>query len=220
MYKSENMEITHLGHSSFKLRGKNASLVTDPYDPIFVGIKFPKVEADIVTVSHQHKDHNFTQAVGGNPLVIVGPGEYEVKGVKIIGVSSYHDDVKGEKRGNNTVYHVEMDGVSIVHCGDLGHKFDDKEMELLNGTDVLILPVGGYYTIDAQTATGVVTQLEPKIVVPMHYLTAKMTKAEYVNLAGVDMFLKAIGKPDLTAVPKLLVSSGKLPVEQTVVVLE
>lgn len=214
------MEITHLGHSSFKLRGKNATLVTDPYDPIFVGIKFPKVEADIVTVSHQHKDHNYTQAVGGNPLVIAGPGEYEVKGVKIIGVPSYHDDVKGEKRGHNTVYHIEMDGVNIVHCGDLGHKFDDKEMELLNGIDILILPVGGYYTIDAETATAVITQLEPKIVIPMHYLTARLTKDEYSFLTGVDMFLKAMGKPETTTLPKLVVTSGKLPAEQTLVVLE
>lgn len=214
------MEITHLAHSSFRLRGKNATLVTDPFDPSALGIKFPKVEADIVTVSHQHSDHNYTQAVGGTPILVVGPGEYEIKGVKIIGVPTYHDEVKGEKRGKNTVYHLEMDGVNIVHCGDLGHKFDEKEMELLNGTDILFVPVGGYYTIDAVTAVAVATQLEPKIVIPMHYKTEALSKEQFGSLTGVEDFLKEIGKVETTPVAKLQVSSGKLPLEQTVVVLE
>jgi len=214
------MEITHLGHSAFKLRGKNATLITDPFDPIMVGVKFPKVEAAIVTVSHGHHDHNFTSVVGGSPLIISGPGEYEVKGVEIVGVPTYHDEVKGEKRGKNTVYRIEMDGVSFVHCGDLGHKFDEKEIELLNGVDVLFIPVGGYFTIDSTTAAGVVTQLEPRIIIPMHYLTKNMSQDQFGQLAGVDKYLSEIGKSEIVPAPKLVVTSSKLPAEQTVVVLE
>src|SRR3989304_462301 len=114
------MDITYLGHSSFRLRGKQASLVTDPYHSQMVGLKFPRhVTADVVTVSHNHEDHNATAAVEENPFVISGPGEYEVKGVNVLGIASFHDDAKGAKRGRNIIYRIEMDGVAIVHLGDL-----------------------------------------------------------------------------------------------------
>lgn len=214
------MEITRLGHSSFKFQSRQGKVVTDPFDPEMTGLKFPKVEADIVTISHLHQDHNQIQLVGGTPLIITGPGEYEAKGIKIIGVATNHDNNKGADRGRNTVYRIEMDGVSWVHCGDLGHKFDDKQLEILDGVDVLILPVGGLYTIDAKVASEVVSQIEPKIIIPMHYNYPALNQKNFSVIAPLINFLKEMGKESIVPVPKLTISKDKLPVEPTVVVME
>ncbi len=214
------MEITYLGHSSFKLRGKTGILVTDPFNSSSVGIKFPKTGADIVTVSHGHDDHNCHFAVEDNPIVVAGPGEYEIKGIKIIGVASFHDDENGKIRGENTIYRIEMDGVSLVHLGDLGHKLNDKSLEILDGVDLLMIPVGGFYTISAATAAEVVSQLEPKIVIPMHYQTLSHDKKIFSQISKVDVFLKEMGKEEIKPVPKLSITKDRLPAELTVVVLE
>lgn len=214
------MEITHLGHSSFKIRGKSVTVVTDPYDPQMLGIKFPKVEADVVTISHKHGDHNFPDGVAGAPLIISGPGEYEIKGAKIIGVSTYHDNVSGSQRGKNTVYRIFLDGVSLVHCGDLGHKFDDTQLELLDGANILLIPVGGFYTIDAAIASEVVSQVDPNIIIPMHYHKPTLSAENFGKLSGVDVFLKQMGKEGIVPQPKLTVSKDRLPAEPMVVVLE
>src|SRR3989344_6438777 len=116
------MDITHIGHASFKIRGKKATIVTDPFNPSFVGLKFPKVEAEIVTVSHSHDDHNYIEGVTGDKRIVEGPGEYEILGVKIIGLSSFHDENEGRDRGKNTIYHFEMDNIRITHLGDLGQQ--------------------------------------------------------------------------------------------------
>lgn len=143
------MDISFLGHSAFKLKGKTASVVTDPYDPS-IGLKFPKTEADIVTITHDHLDHNAADQVGGNPFVISGPGEYEVKGIKIIGVPSFHDEKKGEVRGKNTIYNIKIDGLYICHLGDLGQtELGSEQSDAIGQVDVLLIPVGGFYTIDA-----------------------------------------------------------------------
>lgn len=214
------MEITYLGHSSFKLRGKGGILVTDPFNSSCLGIKFPKVEADIVTISHEHDDHNCHFAVEGNPIVVAGPGEYEIKGIKIIGVASFHDNENGKIRGENTIYRIEMDEVSIVHLGDLGHKLNDKSLEVLDEVDLLMIPIGGFYTISAQAAAEVVSQLEPKIVIPMHYQTLSHDKKIFAQITGVDVFLKEMGKEEIKPVPKLNITKDRLPAELTVVVLE
>lgn len=214
------MEITYIGHSAFKIKGKSAIVVTDPFDEKMVGFKFPKIEADVVTVSHQHKDHNNVEAVEGNPVVITGPGEYEVKGVKIIGVSTFHDDEKGAKRGANTIYHIKIDGISIVHCGDLGHKLDDKIIETLDGVDILILPVGGFYSLSASQASELASQLEPKIIIPMHYNHKALNQDGFGQLTPVDVFEKEMGKEGLQPVEKLVVTKERLPAELTLVVLE
>jgi L-ascorbate metabolism protein UlaG (beta-lactamase superfamily) len=214
------MEITHLGHSSFKLKGKSASLITDPFDPEAVGMKFPKAEADVVTLSHFHKDHNFTEGIGGEPVIIAGPGEYEVKGIRVIGIPSYHDAEKGAEKGKNTMYLIVIDNVSIVHCGDLGHKLDDKQKEILNGADILLIPVGGFFTINAKTATEVVSQIEPSVIIPMHYRTDKFTKEVSSEFVGVEEFLKEMGKEAVLSQPKLMITKDKIPGEPTVVVLE
>ncbi|MBI4999883.1 MBL fold metallo-hydrolase [Candidatus Gottesmanbacteria bacterium] len=214
------MEITHLGHASFKIRGKQASLVTDPFSPQMTGLKFPKIEADIVTVSHNHEDHNAISNVksqmSNGPLVISGPGEYEVQGVKILGVSTFHDSSAGSERGQNTVYQIKIDGLTLIHLGDLGHKLETKEIEALNGVDILMVPVGGVYTLDGKGATQVVGQLEPRIVIPMHYQVAGLK----FELEAVDKFLKELGKEGINPQPKLVITKDKLPEELEVIVLE
>ena len=215
------MEITYLGHSSFKIRGKKATLVTDPFDEEMVGIKFPKLDSiDIVTVSHPHLDHSDTKSINGNPLIISGPGEYEVKGARIYGIQTYHDSSQGKERGKNTVYHIEMDGISIIHCGDIGHKFNDKEIELLDGVGLLFVPVGGVWTVTASQAVEIVSQLEPRIIIPMHYKTSKHKQESFAGLAEVGIFLKEMGKEGVLPVDKLNITKDKLPVEPTIVFIE
>lgn len=214
------MEITHFGHSSFKFRGKNASLITDPFNPKMLGLKFPKAECSVVTVSHQHEDHNFVQNIDGSPVIISGPGEYEVKGIKIIGVATFHDNLEGSQRGKNTVYRIVIDSVSIVHCGDLGHKFNETQLEMLEGANILMIPVGGFYTIDAATASEVVSQINPDIIIPMHYKTSGLAPDISSKLAEVGVFLTEMGKEQITGQPKLTVTKDKLPPEPLVVVLE
>ena len=206
------MDITHLGHSSFRIRGKNAIVVTDPFDPV-IGIKFPKhFAADIVTVSHEHKDHNATGEVEGSPFIVRGPGEYDIKGVGIVGQSVFHDEKKGAERGKNTIFRIEVDGVSIVHLGDLGHLLSSDEVEALDGVDILMIPVGGVHTIDATKAVQIINDIEPSIVIPMHY---------GINaLSPVSVFLKEMGKESIVPQPKLVISKDKLPSEMQVVVLE
>lgn len=211
------MEIFPLGHASFKLRGKFVTVVTDPFDEKAVGIKYPKhVEADILTVSHDHHDHNAGSQVGGSPFVVQGAGEYEIKGVSIIGVSSFHDEKSGEQRGRNTMYKIEIDGVRFVHLGDLGHVLSSAQVDMLDGVDVLFIPVGGIYTIDAEKAAQVISDIEPRIVIPMHYGMPDYNK----DLAPVSAFLKQLSKESVTPVPKLTISRDKLPAEMQVVVLE
>ena len=215
------MEITYLGHSSFKLRGKTVTVVTDPFDTIAVGIKFPKhTSADIVTVSHDHNDHNATNTVEGSPFVVSGPGEYEVKGVGIVGIGVFHDDANGAKRGKNTIYRIELDGVSIVHLGDLGHTLTSDQVDGLDGVDILLIPVGGVYTIDAKIAREVVTAIEPSVVIPMHYHSFDLDQKAFGSLAAVSVFLKEIGKENIPLVPKFSVTKDTLPEELQVVVLQ
>ncbi len=209
------MDITHLGHSSFRIRGRQATLVTDPFSPADTGLKFPKVEADIVTISHQHKDHNEVSLVGGTPQIFSGPGEYETKGVKVLGISTFHDAEKGAKRGRNTVFQIQMDGVTILHLGDLGEKLTTEQVETLMGVDILMLPVGGVYSLDGKMAAEVVSQLEPLVVIPMHYQVPGLK----FELLPPENFLKEMGKEDIKPQPKLTITKDKLPEEMTVVVL-
>jgi len=192
------MQIQYIGHSCFKFTGKDikgnlVSVVTDPYHNEY-GLKLPGLEADIVTVSHGHKDHNNSAGVKGSPYVIDTPGEYEIKDVFIQGIDSFHDADGGKARGANVIYRISMEDMVITHLGDLGHLLDTKQMERLERTDILFIPVGGLYTIDAKRAVEVVNQIEPRIVIPMHY---KVSGVE-LDIAGVDAFVKEMGiKPTL-----------------------
>jgi len=156
------MIITWLGHSCFKIQDKltpeGVTIVTDPFDKS-VGLKVPRFEAQIVTISHDHSDHNNVSAIKGDPFVIKGAGEYEVKGVFIEGVEAYHDDQSGAQRGKNIIYRIDFDEMSVTHLGDLGHTLDSKQLEKLEGTDILLIPVGGNFTIGANKAVEVVSQI-------------------------------------------------------------
>lgn len=209
------MEISYLGHSSFKIKTKTATVVIDPYSSEMVGFKFPKTEAEIVTISHQHKDHNFVQGVGGEPFVISMPGEYEVKGVSILGYSSYHDAKAGAERGKNTIFVIEAEGLTICHLGDLGSLPSSEVMEKIVGVNILMVPVGGTYTIDPEGAVEVINQIEPAIVLPMHFKSPGIT-----NLADLGEFLAEMGAEQAERLDKLSITKDKLPQETKVVVLE
>lgn len=166
------MKLTWLGHSSFLLEeSTGTTIVTDPYVRANVGYGMPKVSADIVTVSHSHGDHNNLAAVDGNPTVINRAGAYEIGGVHILARRTYHDSVKGAKRGENLVFKYRMDGVDVCHMGDIGEECNAMLVESLMPVSVLLIPVGGNYTVDAKEAKEYVDKLMPDIVVPMHYKT-------------------------------------------------
>jgi L-ascorbate metabolism protein UlaG (beta-lactamase superfamily) len=190
------MEIIYLGHAAFRIKGKTATVVTDPYAPEHVGLKFPKhITADVVTVSEDHPDHNAIHQIEGAAYVVNGPGEYEIKGVGVI----------GHKSGKNTMYRIEIDGLSIVHLGDLDHTLSVAEVDSLDGVDILMVPVGG------PAAVPVINEIEPSVVIPMH------TDG---GVATIKDFLKEIGKEDIVPQPKFTVTKDKLPEQMQVVILE
>ncbi len=210
-----NMEITWLGHSCFKIKGKQATVITDPYSPD-TGYTLGKQSASIVTVSHQHPGHSYTDKINGEPHIVKGPGEYEISDVLIIGLASHHDNEKGEIRGKNTIYLLEIDDVTICHLGDLGHPLTEDQTEELGNVDILMLPVGGVSTINASVAAAIVRQIEPKIVLPMHYGTPTLTR----TLDPIDKFLKEMGAHDIVPQPKLTVTKNNLPLVMQIPILE
>ena len=218
------MYITYFGHSAFKLRGKTVTLVTDPYNKS-VGWTMKKQSADMVTIRHQHKDHNAADRVEGTsrrkePYVIAAPGEYEISEVGVFGWGSYHDSKKGEERGKNTIYNIQMDNVRVAHLGDLGHVLSDELVQNIGEVDVLMVPVGGIYTINAEQAVDVVNLLQPSVVIPMHYKTDNHDAKVFSKMDGVEVFLKEMGVEGVEPVEKLRVSENDLPEVTEVVVLE
>lgn len=208
------MEITWLGHSCFRIKGKNGTVITDPFGE-GTGYHLGKATADIVTVSHDHPGHNFVKGISGTPKVISGPGEYEIAGIFIYGVRTYHDSEKGQIRGKNTGFLMEIDDVRLAHLGDLGHVLSAAQAEELSEADILLIPVGGKSTIDAPAAAEIVHLLNPKIVIPMHYKTEDC-KAE---LDGPGRFLSEMGAKDLTPLPKFSVNKTSLPPETQLIIL-
>lgn len=214
------MDINYLGHSAFKIKGKAVTVITDPFDADMVGIKLPKLEADIVTISHNHPDHNKAEIISGVKRVIDSPGEYEIGGTSFVGISSYHDSKKGEERGKNTIYVIEIDGLRLCHLGDLGHTLSESIISEIGDIDVLFVPVGGVYTVDAKTAVDVVNSIEPKVIVPMHYKTDEHKGEAFSEVSPVDEFLKEMGLR-VETLPKLSIKAGELSSEeQYIVVLE
>ncbi|MBI2942146.1 MAG: MBL fold metallo-hydrolase [Chloroflexi bacterium] len=209
------MEVVWIGHSCFRLRGREAVVVTDPFQKM-PGYTLGRLTADIVTVSHRHAGHDNAAAVGGNPRVVAGPGEYEIKGVFITGVQTAHDAEGGKKRGRNTAYLVEMEDLVVCHLGDLGHALTTEQVEAMSKVAVLLIPVGAGSTIGASTAAEVISLIEPKIVVPMHYRVDGVTS----HLDPVDKFCRELGVKQADAIPKLSVAPSSLPEEVQVVILE
>lgn len=214
------MEIKYLGHASFFLKGKTGAVVTDPFDPQMVGIKFPSITADIVTVSHDHQDHSRGDLVGGSPLVINLAGEYEKQKIRVYGFNVFHDEKNGKERGKNILFKIEMDDVCILHCGDLGHLLSDEAIEEIGEVDVLLVPVGGFYTIGADQATAIVKEIEPSIVIPMHYNNPKLNQEAFGKLAPISDFLTKMGVSAIEPVKKLVVKKEEMKEEIKTVIFD
>jgi L-ascorbate metabolism protein UlaG (beta-lactamase superfamily) len=209
------MQITWYGHSCFRLRSRKGTVITDPYRK-GIGYNLPRLRADIVTVSHDHPDHDNVKAVKGKPKIISNPGEYEIKGIFVIGISTFHDGRRGRLRGRNTVYLFDFEGVTICHLGDLGHVPTEAQVEDLSDIDVLLIPVGGVTTIGAAKASEVISLLEPKIVIPMHYGTEALQE---VKLQPVAQFLKEMGIKKTVPQDSLKVTKGGLPSDTQVIIM-
>lgn len=207
-------DIQYLGHSCFRLRGRDGVVVTDPYDSS-VGYDIGKPTAHIVTVSHAHGDHAYVDAVRpmrDSIFTVEGPGEYEVGGVLITGVRTWHDKKKGAERGRNTAYVIHLDDLVFCHLGDLGHELTSQQIDDIGEVDVLFVPVGGGETISASEATNVIGQIEPRMVIPMHYAMEGQQSFE-MELAPLDKFLQETGLKDVQPEEKMTVTKASLPAE-------
>jgi len=214
------MEIRYLGHASFLIKSKDAKLVTDPFDSVMVGFKFPKIDADIVTISHQHKDHNQAKNVEGTPLIIEMPGEFQKKDIRVTGYQSFHDNVKGAERGENTIYKIESEGIAVLHCGDLGYVPDDGLLDLIGVVDVLMVPVGGNYSLDSEQAAQLIKKIEPSFIIPMHFNSPKHNQAHFSKLTSVKDFLSKMSAENTIPLPKLVIKKETIIEEMKVILLE
>lgn len=214
------MEISWLGHSCFQLRGRHVTLITDPFSPQQQGIsqeaanRLGKVNPSIVTISHQHPGHNHVSAVGGNPHVVQGPGEYEISDVLITGVAAYHDDKHGKEHGRNTIYVIHMDDLVICHLGDLGHTLQEEQLEEVADADILFIPITGQHTINPTQAAEVISQVEPRIVIPMHFIPTATDAS-----TPLGKFCREMGVETLEPLPKLTVTRSSIPSETQVTLL-
>jgi L-ascorbate metabolism protein UlaG (beta-lactamase superfamily) len=213
------MVITWYGQSCFKIVSEGLTIVIDPFQKE-IGLRPPAFAADIVLSTHgQHNDHNNVDAISGNPFIITGPGEYEVKGVSIFGVESFHDDKEGQERGLNTIFSIETEELKLCHFGDFGqNELSDAQSESINGPDVIFVPVGGNYTIGGTRAANLVNQMEPKIVIPMHFKIPGLAKD--IDIEPVDRFLKEMGAGKKEAVDKLAIKKKTLPEQMEIVVMK
>jgi L-ascorbate metabolism protein UlaG (beta-lactamase superfamily) len=213
-YNTSMAKITWAGQSCFQISVSNskdheANIVIDPFDEK-IGLKVPNFSADILLVTHDHYDHNNIKAIKGDPFLIKGPGEYEIKGVFIRGIPSSHDDSEGKERGQNTIYAIEAEEIKFCHLGDLGQKqLTDEQLELIDGVDVLMIPVGGTFTISFSEAQKIISQIEPKIIIPMHYALPKLK----IDLDDVGKFLKTMGKNSIVPQDKFTIKQKDLPKE-------
>ncbi|MFA6159757.1 MAG: MBL fold metallo-hydrolase [Parcubacteria group bacterium] len=216
------MIIQYYGHSCFKIttkpagRGKDdVAVFFDPFDKS-VGLRPPQGQADLVLVSHNHADHNNVEALKGEPNVIDIPGEYSAKGANIIGIASYHDDKNGAERGENTIFVLEAEDLRICHLGDLGTDLSEKQLEKINGIDILMIPIGGGdYTIDGKKAVDIIKKIEPKIIIPMHY----KIKGSTVDIDDEKVFCNEIGNCPKEKVSKINIKKKDLEEKEMEVIL-
>jgi len=208
-------EITWLGHACFRIKAKDATIITDPYDRS-LGLGTLNQKADIVTISHEHPHHNTLTGIKGEPFVIKGPGDYEVKGVFVTGVWSYADNEGGKQLGRNNIFLFHLDDLVVCHLGALGHTLNSHQLEALGDIDVVMVPVGGHSALSANKASEVISQLEPKIVIPMHYSTGRET----LDLDTLEKFTKEMGLKDLVPQDKLTIKASDLDETTQVIVLE
>jgi len=212
------MKIKYLGHATFIITSdRGIKIITDPYE---TGGEFSYGEiqesADIVLVSHDHFDHSNVSAVGGNPKLVRGAVTTEIKGIEFKGIATYHDDAGGRLRGKNAIFCFEVDGIKVCHLGDLGHQLSAQQVVELGKVDILLIPVGGFYTIDAKAASQVCDKLTPKVIIPMHYKTDKCG----LPIASVDEFLR--GKKDVSRLDasEAEFKQAELPASTQIIVLK
>jgi L-ascorbate metabolism protein UlaG (beta-lactamase superfamily) len=208
------VEIIWYGHSCFRLRDKDIVVVTDPYDKS-LGLPVPRVRADVVTISHNHPDHNAIQNMKGEPVVFDSPGEYEIKGIFVTGTSS-NEARQRPLDQENTIFVFEMDSLTVCHLGDLDHVPVQEQIEALGDVHVLLIPVGGVTTLNASQAAEVIRLLEPRIVIPMHYALPEME----LKLDPVSKFFKEMGLREPAPEAALKASGSTLPEETQVVLLD
>ncbi len=210
------MKIKWLGHAAFLISSdKGTRIITDPYG-LDERLSYSEIRepADIITVSHDHFDHGNVAAVSGNPEIVREAGE--VKGIKFDGVLTYHDDALGNERGSNIVFCFKVDGMRICHLGDLGHKLTEDQTNQTGNVDILLIPVGGFFTIDAETATQVCGQLKPKVIIPMHF---KNDRCDF-PISGVDEFLRGKSNVKKLDTSEVEFQAGKLPPATEILVLQ
>ncbi|MGD0056499.1 MAG: MBL fold metallo-hydrolase [Methanomassiliicoccales archaeon] len=183
------MKVVWHGHSCFEVKN-NVTVIMDPHDGKSIGIRTPVVKADVLLISHDHFDHNCSRVVKGDFVTVKEPGERTEKGVKILGLPTFHDDKEGGKRGRNIIFKFEMEGVRFCHCGDVGHMLSAKQLKELSPVDVIFVPVGGVFTIDGTQARKMVNQLKPKIAVPMHFRVGGLS----LSIQTADQFLEGLSK--------------------------
>jgi L-ascorbate metabolism protein UlaG (beta-lactamase superfamily) len=215
------MKIKWYGHSAFMVTSdQGVKIITDPYESGAYGgqLSYGKIkdQADIVLTSHDHADHNDTKSLPGSPEIVKGSGSKTVKGISIKGISTYHDPSKGSERGANTIFTFTIDGIKICHLGDLGHILSEKELAEIGSVDILFIPVGGYFTIDAKEATRAAEQIKPKVLIPMHFKTEKCG----FPITPVEDFLKGKSNAKRPKVSEVAFEKKTLPQQMEILVLE
>jgi L-ascorbate metabolism protein UlaG (beta-lactamase superfamily) len=215
------MKIKWYGHAAFLITSdQGVKIITDPYESGAYGgqLAYGKIkdQADIVLTSHDHADHNDSKSLPGSPEIVKGSGSKTLKGISIKGISTFHDSSKGSERGANTIFTFSVDGMKVCHLGDLGHILAEKELAEIGPVDILFIPVGGYFTIDPKEATRVAEQIQPKVLIPMHF---KTTKCGF-PIAPLEDFLKGKPNPRRPKSSEVPFDKASLPRKMEIVVLE
>ncbi|HMK53107.1 MAG TPA: MBL fold metallo-hydrolase [Thermodesulfobacteriota bacterium] len=215
------MKIKWYGHAAFLITSdQGLKIIIDPYEPGAFGgqLSYGKIndQAEIVLTSHDHADHNYTKDIPGSPQIIKGSGSKTIKGISIKGISTYHDPSKGSERGTNTIFAIKLDNIQLCHLGDLGHLLSDKDLAEIGPVDILLIPVGGFFTIDSKEATRVAEQIKPKILIPMHFKTEKCG----FPISPVEDFLKGKTNIKRAKASEATFDKANLPQQIEIVVLE
>jgi len=215
------MKIKWYGHAAFLITSdQGAKIIIDPYEPGAFGgqLSYGKIkdQVDIVLTTHDHADHNYTKDLPGTPQIVKGSGSKTAKGISMKGISTYHDPSQGSERGANTIFTLKIDNIQLCHLGDLGHLLSDKELAEIGPVDILLIPVGGFFTIDPKEATRVAEQIKPKILIPMHFKTAKCG----FPIAPVEDFLKGKTNTKRPKASEATFDAATLPQQMEIVVLE